>query len=132
MAFRGLAMKKTLLQYRHCSDVYGKYYPFLIFHSQEPARSAVSFDLDCGCPSRKQFTGIIIIITAWTGGKTSFEMPLGGLTASQEAKGARQLDNYYRLRMSNKQNTLQTVNPCFLIGHPTVISRVLPKERGSA
>ena len=26
---------KKLVQYRHCSDVYGQYYPFLILHSQE-------------------------------------------------------------------------------------------------
>ena len=26
---------KKFVQYRHCSDVYGQYYPFLILHSQE-------------------------------------------------------------------------------------------------
>ena len=114
-------MKK--LQYICQCELTVKYYPFFIFHSQEPARSAVSCDLDCGCPSKKQFTGIIIIITAWTGGKTSFEMPLGGLTASQEAKGARQSDSCYRLRMSNKQGFI----PDGEIGHPTVISRALLK-----
>ena len=42
MAFRGLAMKVYLMQYRDCSDHYGQYYPFLIPHSQEQNPQRVS------------------------------------------------------------------------------------------
>ena len=122
---------KKFVQYRHCSDVYGQYYPFLILHSQEPVRCTVSlWGPCCASPSKKRLKRNNNNYHRLDRRENEFYDAVRGV-GRQSGDKRRSIIRWLLWVMDEQQaESRQAVVPCFHIGHPTVISRTVSKKRG--